>query len=364
MSERGLREKVDFSFIRYANCWEDPTVLLEAFDAPSGVRFLSVASAGDNSFSLLVTKPEVVVAVDINKTQLYLTELKRTAIKLLEYEEVLAFLGFVESKERLNIFSKIKPYLNEECRLFWNQHSELVDVGVIHSGKFEKYFQLFVRKILPYIHNHKTINKFFEPKNCLEQEKFYRNHWNNRRWKFLFKLFFSKFVMGRFGRDKNFFKYVETSVRKTIYKRAENELIKPSSANNYILKYTLTGSYGNLLPHYMQKENFEIIKTNIHRLKVKEGYIQDELKEGNDFDYLNLSNIFEYLDDENFAKCASGIVKNLKPNAKIAYWNLLVNRKISETFPTEVSYNESVSKELSDRDMGFFYKCFILDEKF
>lgn len=363
MSDCGLKEKVDFSFIRYANCWEDPTLLLDAFDATPGGSFLSVASAGDNSFSLLVTNPKVVVAVDINKTQLYLTELKKIAIKHLNHNEVLSLLGFYDSAERLNIYSKIKPFLSEECRLYWNQHSEVVDFGIVHSGKFEKYFKLFVNRILPLIHSRKTVRKFFEPKNCLEQDRYYRNKWNNRRWKFLFNFFFSKTIMGKFGRDKRFFDNVEANVSKTIYKRAEKELIKPSSANNYILRYTLTGGYENLLPHYLQKDNFEIIKANIDKLQIREGYIQNELHSGNNFDYLNLSNIFEYLDDETFRNCASGIIKNLKPNAKIAYWNLLVNRRISETFPTEVSYKESVSKELSDRDMGFFYKCFILDEK-
>ena len=82
-----LEENVSFDFIRYANCWEDADVLLKGLDPEENKRFLSIASAGDNSFSLLVSNPELVVAVDVNQNQLFLVELKREAIRQMEYNE-------------------------------------------------------------------------------------------------------------------------------------------------------------------------------------------------------------------------------------------------------------------------------------
>src|SRR5688572_14614588 len=100
-----LQHNVNFNFIRYANCWEDPELLLEAMTTLGpNKKILSVASAGDNSFSLLLLDPEMVVAVDINKTQLYLTELKKAAIAQLEYKEVLCFLGFLPCENRGNYY--------------------------------------------------------------------------------------------------------------------------------------------------------------------------------------------------------------------------------------------------------------------
>lgn len=95
-----LDKKVDFSIIRYANCWEDPKVLLQGLAPKRSSKILSIASAGDNSFSLLVTNPELVVAVDVNLTQLYLVELKKAAIRSLDYEDILVFLGFHEGVDR------------------------------------------------------------------------------------------------------------------------------------------------------------------------------------------------------------------------------------------------------------------------
>ena len=70
-------KNVKHDYIRYANCWEDPDVLLEALDVQENDKVLSIGSAGDNSFSLLSKNPKLVVAVDINPIQLNLIELKK-----------------------------------------------------------------------------------------------------------------------------------------------------------------------------------------------------------------------------------------------------------------------------------------------
>ena len=63
-------DKVDFSIIRYSQCWEDTEVLLKALDIKDGDICLSIASAGDNSFGLLTQNPKKVVALDLNAVQL------------------------------------------------------------------------------------------------------------------------------------------------------------------------------------------------------------------------------------------------------------------------------------------------------
>ena len=91
--QKQLTEKVAFDLIRYANCWEDPEVLLQGLNAPPGSKILSVGSAGDNSFSLLTTDPELVVAVDVNQIQLHLIELKKVCFAQLSHAEMICFLG-------------------------------------------------------------------------------------------------------------------------------------------------------------------------------------------------------------------------------------------------------------------------------
>lgn len=70
----------------------------------------------------------------------------------------------------------------------------------------------------------KTVLQLFEPKGAADQELFYANKWNTWRWKLLFRIFFSRTVMGRYGRDQKFFTEVGGNVAKTIYERAQNHL--------------------------------------------------------------------------------------------------------------------------------------------
>ena len=104
MSPKAIQERARFDAIRYANCWEDPTMLLRAADLRDK-RCLSIASGGDNSFSLLTASPREVVAFDLSPVQLAVCELKAAAFRNLEYGEFLSFLGFAPSaRDRADIY--------------------------------------------------------------------------------------------------------------------------------------------------------------------------------------------------------------------------------------------------------------------
>ena len=50
--------------IQYAQCWEDPRTLLQGLNITEEDDVLSIASAGDNTFAILLENPRSVVAVD------------------------------------------------------------------------------------------------------------------------------------------------------------------------------------------------------------------------------------------------------------------------------------------------------------
>ena len=76
--------------LSYAQCWEDPRLLREALQVGPEDDVLSIGSAGDNSFSLLIDGARSVTVVDLSKPQLYLTELKQIAARVLPAEGLLA----------------------------------------------------------------------------------------------------------------------------------------------------------------------------------------------------------------------------------------------------------------------------------
>lgn len=353
-------KKVRHDIIRYANCWEDADVLLEALKVAKGDRVLSIGSAGDNSFSLLTLHPKIVVAVDINPVQLELIQLKKAAFKTLNHDEFLCFLGFVNNSERAFLFQKVKAVLPEQSAQFWSARLEEIENGIIYQGKFEKYFYSFQTKILPLIHSKKKVKKLFQPKNAKEQAQYFEEHWNSIRWRLLFKLFFSRFVMGRLGRDPQFLKEVDISVSRYILEKAAQSLGTVDCQSNYFLEFILKGKFERTLPHYARKENFELIRTNIDRLEIFNGLAEEAFQQYGKFDQFNLSNIFEYMNKDLFASVSKNLVQNGTSKSRYAYWNLMVPRKMA-TINDQITPKKS--KYLQQKDKGFFYADFIVEQK-
>ncbi len=360
--QNDLKKRVNFEIIRYANCWEDADILLEGLKPAAGSQILSIGSAGDNSFSLLATNPSLVVAVDINKVQLYLIALKKACFQVLQYDELLAFLGFMPCENRLQYFEKIKATIEtQEARSYWQNNLPALHEGVIYQGKFEKYFRFFAQKVLPFIHSKQKIVNLLSPKNVDEQASFYTKKWNTWRWRLFFKLFFSKYMMGKYGRDPEFLKQVQIPVSTYIYQKAAQHLQSKEAQHNFILRFNLTGNFGNLLPHYLRKENFDVIRENIGKLVICEGYAQEAIARFGKFHAMNLSNIFEYMDKPLFEQTIDALLQGMHEGGKFGYWNLMVARQMSEFFPEKINYEKELSLALSAKDKGFFYKQFFIE---
>ena len=361
---KGIEERAKFDKIRYANCWEDPELLIRAFEINPNSKCISIASAGDNSLSLLTQNPQIVVAVDLSVPQIACCELKKYSVKHLDYETFLKVLGFKPCQNRLEIYKSIEEYLSLQSRYYFEHNPEIIQNGIIHQGKFEHYFQLFANKIMPLVHNQKNLTELFLPKSIQAQKMFYDKTWNNWKFKALFKVFFNKFVMGRLGRDKEFFKYVDVSmISKNIKERADRALRDVPTWNNPYVNYILLNNFDYALPHFAKEENFNIIKRNIDALDIKTGTINNAAKNsGMKFDCFNLSDIFEYMDEGLFKEISLELLSSANADAKFCYWNMMVDRRISKILPKNFEYKKELSQELYLKDRAFFYKNFIIDE--
>ena len=127
-----VESRADFSYIRYSQCWEDTEVVLNALEIKPGDRCLSIASAGDNSLSLLAKAPEQVVALDLNPTQLALSALKIAGIKNLRREDLMTLLGFLPARpeKRLALYEVLEPELPPSAHEFFRNNITLVEDGL------------------------------------------------------------------------------------------------------------------------------------------------------------------------------------------------------------------------------------------
>jgi S-adenosylmethionine-diacylglycerol 3-amino-3-carboxypropyl transferase len=355
------RDRVAWDRIRYASVWEDADVLCEALRpvAPGG-RLLSIASAGDNALALLTLDPAEVVAVDLNAAQLACLNLRVAAFRELEEADLLAFLGVEPSDSRLTTYRRLRPALSPASRDFWDAHPEPVRDGVIHCGKFERYLRAFRRWALPLVHSEVTMRALREPRLQEEQRSFYRERWDTARWRLLFRIFFSRAVMGRVGRDPALFDHVHGSVGERILERTRYALSELPTATNPYLAYIMTGNYPAVArPRYLRSDSIGIIRSRLERIRwVRSG--AEELE--GPFDGYNLSDIFEYMNEDEHERVYGRLLGSARAGARLVYWNMLASRQLPPRFSDRVQSRQAEAADLHARDRAWFYSAMHVDE--
>jgi S-adenosylmethionine-diacylglycerol 3-amino-3-carboxypropyl transferase len=356
--------RADFSQIRYAQCWEDADILLEALNVRPGDVCLSIGSAGDNALSLLTRQPERVVVIDLNPSQLACLELRVAAYRELDHEGLLELMGSRPSGRRAALYQRCRRHLAAPARDFWDAHPQEIAQGIGAAGKFERYFATFRNRVLPLVHSRRQVERLLAGGSREQREAFYRHTWDTWRWRLMFNLFFSRFVMGRMGRDPSFFRYVEGSVASRILARARHALTALNPVENPYLQWILAGRHTRALPFALRPENFQTIRDNLDRLEWRceplEGYL-DSVKPGS-FGAFNLSDIFEYISAENYHSLLDRLIRAGRPGARLAYWNTLADRHRPEFMADRLRSLDELSRSLHARDKAFFYCAFFVEE--
>jgi S-adenosylmethionine-diacylglycerol 3-amino-3-carboxypropyl transferase len=359
-----IAQKASFSTIRYAQCWEDADILLEALEVQPGDVCLSIASAGDNTLALLSKNPGRVIALDLNPAQLACLELRVAAYRELSHPELLEFIGSAYSSQRSTLYQRCRPGLSKAVQQFWDVRSVAIEAGIGSAGKFEHYFALFRRYILPLIHYRQTIDRMLMGGTLAERHFFYDQIWNTWRWQLLFRLFFSRQVMGRLGRDPSFFSYVDGQVGARILERTKHAITELDPADNPYMQWILLGRHASALPYALRPENFEPIRANLDRLEWHCQSIEEFFGASNGIviDRYNLSDIFEYMSFENYESLLQELIQVGRTGSRLVYWNMLAPRSRPEYMAGQLRQLSELACRLHLADKAFFYSNFIVEE--
>lgn len=352
------------SILRYAQCWEDADVLLEGLDVQPGQVCLSIASAGDNTLSLLVRDPGRVVAVDLNPAQLAALELRVAAYRTLDHGELLELIGSRPSVRRPALYARCRTALESAARGYWDARPAEIAAGVGSVGKFERYFAIFRRFVLPFVHRRARVAELLVHREPAARRTWYAERWDTPAWRGLFRLFFSRRMLGALGRDPSFFRYVEGSVAEHLLRRVRHGLAELDPSANPYARWILNGSHGDVLPHALRAEHFPTIRDRLDRLEWHRASIESVVERGvlDSFDRANLSDIFEYMSPDNAARLLHRLADVARPGARLAYWNMMVPRRASELVPERFHHLEELSRRLFQQDKAFFYRDFVVDE--
>ena len=348
------------SGINYSQCWEDAELLKRALQINTDDVVMSITSGGDNSLALLLESPKKLFFVDKNPVQNYLAELKLTALKMLTHKQYLEFLGVHESKSRLKYFEQVSSQLSHSAASWFTQNSEVIEKGIIHEGKFEKYLNKFRKTLLPLVHSRNVVSRFINQNNLQDQIFFYENTWNTWRWRTFFGLASNAFLLKKFARQVGTRKPSEFEDH-GYFRRLEHLILRSYLKNNYYMYYSLVGEYGASCPEYLLESSHKAFQSQPQSpSEFCSKDVQSFLRNiaDNTLTKFNLSDSFEFLTPYEALCIWKEIVRTAGAGAIVVYW---CNR-LEHVPPKELEQNLRREKELEmefvKEDKLYFYRSF------
>ncbi|HWC45615.1 MAG TPA: DUF3419 family protein, partial [Casimicrobiaceae bacterium] len=229
----------------FAQVREDPRAEIAALDPGPDDSLVVVGSGGCTALSLVAASAGQVTAVDVNRTQNHIIELKLAAVAALSRDETLAFLGATDAptRNRLETFLTLRPLLTTAARTYWDAHLPLVDAGILGAGVTERFIRMLVRALSLLVHPRSRLERMLACESLEAQRALFEREWNTRRWRLFFQLLLNRRVFRR-TYDAAFFAHLERPSFAEHFRRcAEHALTELPVRDNYFLHHMITGRY-------------------------------------------------------------------------------------------------------------------------
>jgi S-adenosylmethionine-diacylglycerol 3-amino-3-carboxypropyl transferase len=361
MPEAGIAATARFDIIRYAQVWEDADVLVTALSGPPGRSFLSVCSAGDNALALLLLDPRRVVVRDLAEAQLHCLRIRLAAMRELTWAEFVALMQPPKSGDHRQLMQRVMPALDAAGRAFWLERLDAVArLGLAGIGRFEHYFAIFRRFVLPFIHARETVEGVFVPRPQPERARFFARQWDGWRWRLATNLFFSRLLMGRLGRDPSFFAHAEGSLPAQVRQKARHAAVEQDPCANPYMQWILLGRHGRAMPLAWRQEHYDAIRSRSDRITIERDCIDAPAREK--FDAFNLSDVFEYMAPAEFDAAYGRLLDMATPRARLVYWNMMVPRRAPGIYASAVRRDMRSESRLKAVDKAFFYADLVIED--
>lgn len=354
------KDQVALSKLVFTHNWEDPESDHAALKIKSNDAVVAITSGGCNVLGFLLLDPGVIYSIDINPAQSYLLELKMAAIKCLSFDEFIGFAGLKPHDDRLALFQNIKMHLSEEAISFWNSKQKILAKGFIMQGKYERFIQI-AGKFINLLQGKKRVQGLLMGKSKKEQENYFDKVWDTRRFHYLFKILFNKRMLAKRGLVADYFHFDDgsKSFAESFYNRSKKAFRNIPVKGNYFLSLYLLGKYrnGDEVPAYLKRENFEIIKSRIGRIKISTSEAQGWIDSMPDksIDCFALSNICELMSDRDTNRLFTGVFRTSRSNGRVIFRNLMIPREVPDALKDQVIKDEVLSRYIYDNDRSFVY---------
>jgi S-adenosylmethionine-diacylglycerol 3-amino-3-carboxypropyl transferase len=288
-------------------------------------KVVSVCGSGARALPLICYGAEELYCVDLSQEQLWLLELRVSAIKKMNHTEYLKFWGYSPffqdryTEERQALFESLD--LSIDCRNYFFKHFlENRFCSLLYAGKWEKTFITFSKIIKKTIGEHS--HNIFQFNNLDEQIAYLNTEFPWLRWKAILhgignrSIFNALLYKGHFVNKnipESYFDFYHEAFKRLFF----SDLAKKS----FFLQLCLLGEIiypeGNLVE--ADAECFNLMKEKLLNPSFKIHFIQNDLihtiKSLSHIDFISLSDVPSYFSGETEKQFLQTIRPNLSQNS-------------------------------------------------
>lgn len=376
-----------FDAFVYNQIWEDPRVDSEALELNGDSRILTISSGGCNALNYLVEQPESVTAVDLNRYHIYLLRLKLAALRNLpDHESFFRFFGCgLHEENRKNFTTYIEPHLDDETRQFWLSNGPLM--GIVHGERIDYFSKggLYDRSrngyFLRFFHSFAHLagwrpEALLDAKTPEQQQILFDRHlapfFDSWLIRFVGNMPVTMFGLGIPPQQLDELKsdLDGGSLIDAYRERAKRLSCDFPIDDNYFAWQAFARKYDTTnrkaIPDYLQKEHFEMLKSDSHRVKTVIGSVTDEIRDN----LRGTFNRFVFLDAQDWMNAATmtdlwqQIAEKGEPGSRVIFRTAAAGSPLTRNLPVELlsrfNYHEELSKSLFRRDRASIYGGFHL----
>lgn len=348
-----------FNQINYSSANEDGATERKAL-APhlGGGRAICISGSGSRALELLIDSPERLVSIDFNPTQNFLLELKVAAIKRMEHEDFLAFIGVTSSDHRLADFQKLKSDLHANTRAFWENKSRLIQSGIAYCGSWEFYLRQMAATVG--LLRGSLVNDLLNTESLEAQVELWDSRWKNLTWNLSLKMLGTRALWKYIIREPGIDRIPRTlRISDTIGDRLDRAAHHVHFRNCAFAWLIFRGKYNasQALPCHLEKENYATIRSNLDALEIRTGSIDEYLTQTTDsFSAFSVSDFGSYAPPEVYRNTWQSIYRSAaKTGASVCEREFLVPQSPESIEGLSINRDRKLEEQLAKEDRSFVY---------
>ena len=381
ISKSGIQERLFtlvFSGLVYPQIWEDPVVDLEALDLSEDEHLIAIASGGCNVMSYLCAAPVRITAVDLNPAHIALNKLKQSAVRHFpDYKTFHKFFAEADTRDNVRAYeTHLRPHLDQTSVRYWESRNLIGRrrIGYFGSNLYRHgLLGTFIgaSHLLARLHG-RNPRRLLTARSLQEQREIFEAElaplFEKRHIRWLLNKPSALFGLGIPPSQFEALKGDEQHMAKVLRERLERLACGFDLAENYFAwqafgrRYASGGS--GPLPPYLQRENFDNLKSRIDGLEIEHRSFTEYLAAQPDhsLDAYVLLDAQDWMTDEILTGLWREIARTAKPGGRVIFRTAGAESILPGRVPDEIlskfSYDEEKCRAWTERDRSSIYGGF------